>query len=297
MPITITAAMVQQLRAQTGAGIMECKQALQASGGDFAAAVAAMRESGQSHAEKKSSRIAAEGLILIKSNKAAGIALILEINCETDFVSRDENFKHFAEEVAQLALDNKIESIETLLSTEFPETGNTVESIRRKLLATLGENIQLRRLAFMYSHPGTHIGSYVHMGRIGAIVEIQGGDEQLAKDLALHIVANKPLVISLADVSDAMRAKEQEMFTTQARASGKPPAVVEKMLEERIDKFLDEAILLRQAFIKEPNRSIKELLAQSKAKVLNFIRFAVGEGIEKAVEDFAEAVRAQVKSS
>lgn len=297
MSITITATQVQQLRLRTGAGMMECKKALQQSGGDLDAAAEAMRKSGQIQAEKKSGRVAAEGLIVIKSDHASGISIILEVNCETDFVSRDESFKQFAEEVAQLALNNKIESVDNLLTALFPETGYSVESARQNLIAKLGENIQVRRLAFIYSHPEALIGFYVHSGRIGAIVELQGGDEQLAKDLALHIIANNPLVISPGDVSADLLAKEREIFTAQAQASGKPSAVIEKMIEGRIEKFLDEVALLGQDFIKDPTLSVNELLKQSKAKVLHFIRFAVGEGIERPTENFAEAVMAQVKSS
>lgn len=292
---TITAALVQALRARTGAGMMDCKKALTAAEGNLDAAADAMRKSGQIQAEKKSGRIAAEGLILIKSN--AECSIILEINCETDFVARDENFKQFAEAVTQLALDNHIESVEMLLTSSFPETGETVESTRQHLIAKLGENIQIRRFAFVNTQAGSVIGSYVHTGRLGAIVELQGGNEAVAKDLALHIIANNPLVVSAADISNEVIAKEQEVFTAQAQASGKPAAVIEKMIAGRIEKFLNEVTLLGQAFIKDETMNVKTLLERSQAKVVGFVRFAVGEGIEKPKEDFAEAVMAQVKAS
>ncbi len=294
MAIAITAVLVQELRTRTGAGMMDCKKALVAAEGNLDAAAEAMRKSGQIQAEKKSGRIAAEGLIVIKSN--ADLAIILEINCETDFVSRDDNFKQFADDVAQLALDNKLESVASLLTLAFPKTGLTVETTRQNLIAKLGENIQIRRLTRVYSQLDGVLGAYVHTGRLGAIVQLQGGNEQLAKDLALHIIASNPLVISAEDVSNEVIAKEREIFTAQAQASGKPPAVIDKMIEGRISKFLNEVSLLGQPFIKDEKITVKELLDGSQSKVISFVRFAVGEGIEKPTEDFAKAVMAQIKS-
>lgn len=295
MATPITAALVQELRARTGAGMMDCKKALTAAEGNLDAAAEAMRKSGQIQAEKKSGRIAAEGLILIKSNPERSI--ILEINCETDFVARDENFKQFAEAVTQLALDKHIDSVEALLAASLATTGESVETARQNLIAKLGENIQIRRLAFVEAKAGSVIGSYVHTGRLGTIVQLQGGDEQLAKDLALHIIANSPLVVSADDVSSAVIKKEREIFTAQAQASGKPQAVIDKMIAGRIEKFLNEVTLLGQVFIKDETVNVKTLLDRSQAKVVGFVRFAVGEGIEKPKEDFAEAVMAQVKAS
>jgi elongation factor Ts len=297
MSKTITAALVQELRARTGAGMMDCKKALQEADGDLEKAAEAMRKSGQIQAEKKAGRVAAEGLILIKSNEQSRNAVILEINCETDFVSRDENFKQFADAVAQTALDNQLDSVEKLSATHFAASQETIETVRQNLIAKLGENIQIRRLALFSYQSKTHVGAYVHGGRIGAIVEVQGGDEQLARDLALHIIANNPLVISAEDVPDEILAKEREIFTAQAQLSGKPQAIIEKMVAGRMDKFLDEVTLLGQAFIKDPTLSVKDLLVRSHAKLLSFVRFAVGEGIEKSTEGFAEAVMAQVKAS
>ena len=294
--IKISAARVQELRVRTGAGMMDCKKALEGSNGDLDAAAEAMRKSGKIQAEKKSGRIAAEGLIVIKSNAALG--LILEINCETDFVGRAENFKQFADAVAQLALDKRIESLAALSAAAFA-SGQSVESARQDLIAKLGENIQLRRLVLLHSEPETQIGAYVHTGRIGAMVKLQGGDAQLAKDLVLHIIAHNPLVISAEDVSNDVIAKEREIFTAQAQASGKPQAVIDKMIEGRIKKFLSEVTLLGQNFIKDETKTVKTLLEESPAhaQVISFVRFALGEGIEKPTEDFAEAVMAQVKAS
>lgn len=289
--------MVSALRARTGAGMMDCKKALESVGGDLDAAAEAMRKSGQIQAEKKSGRIAAEGLIVIKSKSAQGPAVILEVNCETDFVARDENFKQFVEKVAQCALDLQITNIAALLDTTCADSGESVEKTREALVAKLGENIQLRRLQLVAAQTDIILGSYVHMGRIGVIVQLKGGDEQLAKDLALHIIANNPLVISADDIAEQILAKEREIIMAQSQGSGKPQAVVDKMVEGRLNKFRDEMSLLGQAFVKDPNVRVGQRLESAKAKVISFVRFAVGEGIEKPTEDFAEAVMAQVKSS
>ncbi|MFM2322946.1 MAG: elongation factor Ts [Pseudomonadota bacterium] len=293
----ITAALVQALRTRTGAGMMDCKRALESVAGDLDAAAEAMRKSGQIQAEKKSGRIAAEGLIIIKSDDSTGRAIILEMNCETDFVSRDSNFKQFAEKTAQCALEHQVESVASLLSTVFAESGETVEKTREALVAKLGENIQLRRFSLVHTPPGVTLGSYVHMGRIGVIVQLKGGDEQLAKDLAMHIIASNPAVIAAKDISEKILAKEREIVSAQAQGSGKPQAVIDKMVEGRLNKFCDEMSLLGQAFVKDPTIRVGQLLASSGAEVLNFVRFASGEGIEKPSENFAEAVMAQVKSS
>lgn len=295
-PTIITAAMVQALRARTGAGMMDCKKALEAAGGNLDAASDAMRKSGQIQAEKKSGRIAAEGLIVIKTKTMTGPVLILEVNCETDFVARDENFKQFAEKTAQCALDHQMTTVEALLNFTF-DTGETVEKTREALVTKLGENIQLRRLQLVATKADTVLGSYVHMGRIGAIVQLKGGDEQLSKDLALHIIANNPAVISADDIAEQIIAKEREIIMAQSQGSGKPQAVIDKIVEGRLNKFRDEMSLLGQAFVKDPDLRVGQLLRDAGAEVISFVRYAVGEGIEKPTEDFAEAVMAQVKSS
>jgi elongation factor Ts len=295
--IIITAAMVQALRARTGAGMMDCKKALESAGGDLDAAAEVMRKSGQIQAEKKSGRLAAEGLIVIKSQSAKGPAVILEVNCETDFVARDENFKQFAEKTAQSALYHQIASIESLLDDKFADSGESVEQTREALVAKLGENIQLRRLHVVVAEANTLLGSFVHRGRIGVIVQIKGGDEQLAKDLALHIIANNPTVISADEIAEQILAKEREIIMAQSQGSGKPQAIIDKMVEGRLNKFRDEMSLLGQAFVKDPDIRVGQLLKNAGAEIISFVRFAVGEGIEKPTEDFAEAVMAQVKSS
>lgn len=293
----ITASMVQALRARTGAGMMDCKKALEAADGDLDAAAEAMRKSGQIQAEKKSGRIAAEGLIVIKSHSVRGPAVILEVNCETDFVARDESFKQFVEKTAQCALDHSIASIPLLLDYTFSDSGESIEKTREALVAKLGENIQLRRLQIVAAQTDTILGSYVHSGRVGAIVQLKSSDEQLAKDLALHIIANNPMVISADDIAEQILAKEREIIMVQSQSSGKPQAVIDKMVEGRLNKFRDEMSLLGQAFVKDPNVPVGQLLESVGAKVIRFVRFSVGEGIEKPSEDFAEAVMAQVKNA
>lgn len=292
--MSITAAQVQELRERTGAGLMDCKRVLQSVNGDIEAAIEAMRKSGQTKADKKAGRIAAEGIVIVKSTADHKIAVILEINCETDFVGRDADFKHFAEQVANKALNGKIHDLSALSASPL-ENDLTVEQARQALIAKIGENIQLRRLQLIESHD--MIASYVHSGRIGVLVEIAGGNAQLGKDLAMHIAANHPLVVNRTDVPQDLVAKEKEIFSAQAQTSGKPAAIIEKMVEGRINKYLDEVSLMGQPFVKDPNMTVEKLLQQANAKVIRFVRFAVGEGIEKETANFAEEVMAQVRAS
>ena len=194
-------------------------------------------------------------------------------------------------------MDHQIAKLESLLAFTFADTGETVEKTREALVAKLGENIQIRRLQLVGVQTDTLLGSYVHMGRIGAIVQLKGGDEQLAKDLALHIIANNPVVISADDIAEQILAKEREIIMAQSQGTGKPQAVIDKMVEGRLNKFRDEMSLLGQAFVKDPNVRVGQLLKSTGAEIISFVRFAVGEGIEKPTEDFAEAVMAQVKGS
>ncbi len=290
---TITAAQVQELRERTGAGMMECKRALQNAGGDIEAAIEAMRKAGQAKADKKEGRVAAEGVIKVKSDDHN--AVIIEINCETDFVARDANFSELAEQIADKALANKVTDLTALLALPLGN-GATVEEARRALVAKIGENIQIRRMALITTTSGL-VASYVHGGRIGVLVELTGGDQSLGKDIAMHIAANSPQVVNREEVSKELVEKEKEIFSAQAQASGKPAAIVEKMVEGRISKFLDEVSLAGQPFVKDPSITVAQLLQQHKAKVVKFIRFAVGEGIEKQSEDFVEAVMAQVRGN
>lgn len=290
--MSVTAAMVKELRERSGAGMMECKKALVATGGDINTAMAEMRKSGQAKADKKAGRIAAEGVVLVRSSEDSKRALILEINSETDFVARDETFTEFANSTADLALANNLLTVEALSEATLP-SGQTVEEARQTTIAKIGENVKLRRISIVETEG--LIGHYVHGGRIGVLVEMKGGDVALARDLAMHVAASGPVVVSRDQVPQELVDKEKEIFTAQAKESGKPDAIIEKMITGRINKFLDEVSLVGQAFIKDPNQKVQTLLKEKNSEVLSFLRMEVGEGIEKKEDNFVEEVMAQVK--
>jgi elongation factor Ts len=292
--MSISAAMVKELRERSGAPMMDCKRALEGSNGDIDAAMDAMRKAGQAKADKKSGRIAAEGLVTVASNPAGTLAALVETNCETDFVARDENFVGFAKAVAELALANKIADRDALLQASMDE--GTVDNRRAVLVGKLGENLNLRRVELISAEDGV-LGTYIHGGRIGVVVRLRGGDIALAKDLAMHIAANKPLVIAPEDVSQPLLDKEREIYTAQAQESGKPADIIEKMIDNRMKKFRDEVSLLGQSFVKDPSQTVAALLKNTKAEVVSFFRFEVGEGIEKEKTDFAKEVMEQVKGT
>jgi elongation factor Ts len=292
--MSISAAMVKELRERSGAPMMDCKRALEGSNGDIDAAMDAMRKAGQAKADKKSGRIAAEGLVTVATNAAGTLAALVETNCETDFVARDENFVGFAKALAELALANKIADRDALLQASMGE--GTVENTRATLVGKLGENINVRRVELITADDGV-LGAYIHGGRIGVVVRLRGGDVSLAKDLAMHIAANRPQVISPEDVSQALLDKEREIYTAQAQESGKPAEIIEKMIENRMKKFRDEISLHGQSFVKDPSQTVAALLKNSKAEVVSFFRFEAGEGIEKEKVDFAKEVMDQVKGT
>ena len=292
----ITASMVKELRERTGAGMMDCKKALEESNGDIEAAIENMRKSGVAKAAKKAGRVAAEGAILIKQAINSNETVMLEVNCETDFVAKDENFSKFIESVADTILTHRPEDAETLSALSISGAdGQTVEEARQQLVAKLGENISIRRFIIHKSEGQT--GNYLHGVRIGVLVDISGGDIELAKDLAMHIAASKPVCINEDEVSQEMLNKEKEIFTAQAAESGKPPEIVEKMVSGRLKKFLKEITLIGQPFVKDPDVTISKLLQDNNAKVNFFMRYEVGEGIEKKEDNFAEEVMAQAKGS
>lgn len=290
--MAITANLVKELRERTGAGMMECKNALVESQGDIEKAIEALRKSGQAKAVKKGGRIAAEGVIVIKISQDARRGVMLEINCETDFVARDSHFVEFSEKVAELALAGNVKEVEELLTLSYAP-GQTIEEARHELILKLGENISIRRIKSFIT-TGL-LGSYLHNHRIGVVVDMTSGNKELAKDLAMHIAASAPLVVSSQDVPQEWIAKEREIFGAQASQSGKPQAVVEKMVDGRIKKYLDEICLLGQPFIKDTSVLISQLLKEGTAEVKGFARFVVGEGIEKKEENFAEEVMSQVR--
>ena len=292
----ITAALVKELRERTGSGMMECKKALVEANGNIDAAADAMRKSGLAKADKKASRIAAEGLVVIQPSPDGKQAALVEVNSETDFVSKGDDFKGFATAVVQQVLAGNPKDLESLL--EMPlKAGDpaSVNTARQTLVAKIGENINVRRFV-RYETQGV-LGVYLHGSRIGVLVELQGGDAALAKDIAMHVAANKPVCVTSADVPAELVAKEKEIFTAQAAESGKPAAIIEKMVEGRIKKFLAEVALLGQPFVKNPDITVEKLLQERSAKVIRFQRFEVGEGIEKKTENFAAEVMAQVRKS
>lgn len=292
--MSITAAMVKELRERTGSGMMECKKALVEANGDMEAAIEQMRKSGLAKADKKSGRTAAEGNITIKTSDSGQQAVIIEINCETDFVGIGDDFRVFTDAVADVALSSGVTSVDSLLEQKLGES--TVEDARKALTAKIGENINIRRLHRIESSQGK-VSEYLHGSRIGVIVDVAGIDEEASRSIAMHIAASQPVCVSEDQVDSALLDKEREIFSAQAEASGKPPQIIEKMVEGRLKKYLKEVTLLGQPYIKDPDVSVAQLLSKSNGAVFSFARFEVGEGIEKVQENFAEEVMAQVRGA
>ncbi|KTC86527.1 translation elongation factor Ts [Legionella brunensis] len=291
--MSISASLVMELRERTGAGMMECKKFLIATNGDIEQAIIEMRKAGQAKADKKADRVAAEGVIIIIRSADGRSAIMLEINSETDFVARDENFTSFANKVGETALATSADSIEMLSNQTLIGSNVTVEQARQELVSKIGENIKLRRIERMSSE-GV-VGHYLHGTRIGVMVNMKNGDETLAKDIAMHVAASRPMVVNRDQVSAEAIENEREIFTAQARESGKPQEIIDKMIEGRINKFVDEVSLLGQPYVKDPNKKVSQLLKEKNADVVSFIRFEVGEGIEKKEDNFVEEVMAQVR--
>lgn len=284
--VAITAALVKELRERTAAGMMECKKALVEANGDIELAIDNMRKSGQAKAAKKAGRIAAEGIILAKVSADGKFGVILELNCETDFVAKDAGFKAFGEEVINAALADKIADID-VLKAKFEEQ-------RANLVAKIGENINIRRIAAL---EGDVLGTYLHGARIGVMVAATGADEELVKHIAMHIAASKPEYVKPEDVPAEVVAREHQIQLDIAIESGKPREIAEKMVEGRMRKFTGEVSLTGQNFVMDPSKTVGDLLKENNADVVNFIRFEVGEGIEKVETDFAAEVAAMSKQS
>lgn len=291
----ITASMVKELRERTGAGMMECKKALTESAGEMDAAIELMRKSGQAKADKKASRVAAEGTVvaLLSDDRKQGV--LLEVNCETDFVAKDAQFQQFTRDVAAIILAEEPANVETLMNCKLA-SGDSVESTRLALVSKIGENIQVRRFEIMAAAGGT-LGTYMHGTRIGVMVELENGSDELCKDIAMHVAASKPMCVDESGVSEQVLQKEKEIFVAQAEGSGKPADIIEKMVQGRLKKFLGEVTLLGQPFVKDPDKNVAKLLKENSATVIAFTRFEVGEGIEKRSENFAEEVMAQVSQN
>jgi elongation factor Ts len=289
----ISAAMVKELRDRSGAGMMECKKALVETGGDMEAAAEWLRKSGLAKAVKRAGRIAAEGLIAIEMNPDAGAAAMIEVNCETDFVAKGDDFRGFTQAVARAAVAAQPKDLATLLELAL-EPGVSVEQRRQALVARIGENISVRRVVCLQSDDAV-LASYLHGSRIGVIVEMAGGDPQVARDVAMHVAASRPVCVSEAQIPQELLAKEREVYAAQAAGSGKPANIVEKMVEGRLKKFAAEVTLLGQPFVKNPDVTVGELLRGAGAEVRRFERFEVGEGLEKRSGDFAAEVMSQVQ--
>ena len=289
---SITAGMVKELRERTGLGMMDCKKALSDADGNMEQAIEDLRKASGLKAAKKASRVAAEGIVMTKVAEDGNYGVIIEVNSETDFVARDDNFLNFAEQALVSSFESSQASVEELLE-------NGLDESRQALVQKIGENVNLRRLKrlnFENANQGI-VESYVHNNsRIGVLISLKGGDEALAKDVAMHIAAVSPMVVRPEDVPEEVLAKESEIYSAQARESGKPEEIVEKMISGRLRKFVAEVSLLEQQFVKDPEIKICDLLKEVGADVVQFVRYEVGEGIEKEEDDFAAEVAAQLNS-
>ncbi len=289
--MAITAALVKELRERTGSGMMECKKALVETNGDIEAAAELMRKSGAAKADKKAGRVAADGAIKVRVSDDGKAAVILEVNSETDFVAKDENFQAFADAVLEVVFEQHPESVEALSGMTLAD-GKTVEEARQALIAKVGENIQLRRFERVES--GHRIASYLHGARIGVLVDADA-DEELARDIAMHVAAVNPQFVDADSIPAEFVEREKAILIAQAESSGKPPEIIEKMIQGRLNKFLAEVSLTGQPFVKDPDQTVAKLLAAAGASINGFTRYEVGEGIEKKVEDFAAEVASQLK--
>jgi elongation factor Ts len=296
--MAVTAESVKVLRERTGAGMMECKKALVEANGDLEAAAEAMRKSGLAKADKKAGRIAAEGVIAVERSADGLSVAVVEVNSETDFVAREKDFLAFAAAVARAALESRASDLEALLAVKLP-TGQTVEETRRGLIARIGENIGVRRFEIL---TGTApIATYLHGSRIGTVVVLEGGDPAIGHDIAMHVAAISPQFLSAEDVPADQVEKEREIFIAQAAADpklqGKPKEVLLKATEGKLRKYLGEITLLGQPFVKDDKQSVAQVLKQANARVVRFVRYEVGAGIEKKAENFAAEVMAQVRGA
>lgn len=290
--MAITASLVKELRERTGSGMMECKKALVETDGDIDAAAELMRKSGAAKADKKAGRVAADGAVKASVSDDGKSAVILEINSETDFVAKDENFQAFADQVLATIAEQQPDSVEALSSLQMGN-GQSVEEARQALIARVGENIQVRRFQQITSDGA--IASYLHGSRIGVLVD-STADAELARDIAMHIAAVNPQFVDQDAIPVEFVEKEKSILIAQAESSGKPAEIIEKMIHGRLNKFLAEVTLLGQPFVKDPEQKVSKLLADAGASVTGFVRYEVGEGIEKKVEDFAAEVASQLNA-
>lgn len=283
----MSAALVKELRERTGLGLLECKKALAEADGDIEAAIEALRKSSGMKAAKKAGRTAADGVVAIQTAADGGFGAMVEVNSETDFVARDENFLDFVNNVVTKAFEERLDDAEAL-------AGGEIEDARQALVQKIGENVSVRRVVTYEAADGV-VGGYVHgNNRIAVLVSLKGGSEELARDVAMHVAAVNPQVVSPDDMPEEQVSKEREIYVAQAQDSGKPPEIIEKMVDGRVRKFLSENSLTEQAFVKDPDTTVGKLVAGAGAEVLGFTRFEVGEGIEVEKVDFAAEVAAQL---
>jgi len=292
----VTAEMVRELRERSGVGMMECKKALVECAGDLEAAFEHLRKTGAAKAARKSGRVAAEGAIVAAVSADGRQVALVEVNSETDFVAKDENFTGFADAVARTVLAHGPVDVAALKGLNLAGASETVDLARLQLIARIGENIDIRRFVLVNSTGGRAV-HYLHGSRIGVVVDLHGGDEALGRDVAMHIAASRPVCVDEAEVPAELLSKEREIYSAQAAESGKPANIIEKMVEGRLKKYLEEVTLVGQPFVKNPDQTVGRLLADAGAKVAGFFRLEVGEGIEKKQENFAEEVMAQVRGS
>lgn len=293
--MAITASLVKELRERTGAGMMDCKKALTATDGDMDKAIDYLREKGLSKAAKKASRVAAEGIVDAYVDEANKIAVLLEVNCETDFVANTDDYKNLVLSVAKHIAANKPADVAELANQTFLGTDKKVSDVITEAIAKIGEKIDIRRFT-VYEYGNDTVGHYIHGGgKIGVLVELEGGDAEVAKDVAMHIAAAKPAYLDRTQVPEAELDHEKEVLSEQAKNEGKPEKIIEKMVLGRIQKYYKEVCLVDQEFIKDPDKSIAGLLKEHNAKAKRFVRYQLGEGIEKKQEDFASEVMSFVK--
>ena len=293
--MAITAALVKELRERTGAGMMDCKKALVETNADLEAAIDLMRASGAAKAAKKAGRVASEGLVNVTTSDDNRDAVILEVNSETDFVTKGSAFIDFVNELGALALKNKPASVEEFL-TQTLESGETVDQAREGIIAKIGENISVRRVQSINSGKGV-LGAYKHGDRIAVLTVLTGSDADLAKDIAMHIAASKPECVSEDELSADLLEREKAIFIEQAKESGKPDDIIEKMIVGRMKKFVNEVTLYGQSFVKDPDMTVGALVKSKSSEVESFVRYEVGEGIEKKEDNFVEEVMAQAQGS
>ena len=294
--MAISAQQVKDLRERTGAGMMECKKALVETDGDMESAVEHMRKRGLAKADKKAGRVAADGAVIARVAEDGRSGAIVEINSETDFVANGDDFQGFADKVVERILEDDPADRQALMALPLGSGDESVELAQKELIAKIGENIQVRRFQRYGSESG-QVQYYLHGSRIGVLIEIEGGDEVLGRDLCMHIAASRPVCVGIDDVPEERAASEREVLVAQAQASGKPQEIIDKMVEGRLRKWLAEITLLGQPFVKDPDQTVEDLLKDKGARVINFTRLEVGEGIEKKEENFAEEVAATIQGN